>query len=361
MQHSVTRCFLLSVGAVFFSFCLGESLAQQEHEDTYRALQLEALKTSILEFLGMDTPPGPGGTPSHQDLVRMFRQYRRIKQLLRGNSSQAEVLQQPRRVSTVLFPITVCIILTVEPLNSTAELKQQWFRVAFHKNLRIKKGLTFKKARLRIQRPYVDKITCGQPWLSKDILVRMHKPPGFHTETVFHLKDLSTQDVMLDLTVVVEKWLKDISAELLIVEICLIKKHEGSVPSTPRIKLEVRHSARRVKRAQSAKEEGLEVEGHCRRKSLNVSFKEIGWSDWVIAPSSYTMHFCDGSCPHNYKPASMHTQVKSRLYLLSKGTTPRPCCVPAAYEPMVLMHYDSRGQLKLTPFNDLIVSKCHCA
>ncbi|XP_051985280.1 protein DVR-1-like [Xyrauchen texanus] len=355
MQYSVTQCFLLSVGAVIFSFCLGESLGQQEHEDTYRALQLEALKRSILEFLGMDTPPDSGGKPSHQDLVRMFRQYRRIKQLLRGNSSQAEGLQQSRRDSMVLFPPTV------EPLNSTVELKQQWFRVAFHKNLHIKKGLTLKKARLRIQRPYMDKITSGQPWLSKDILVRMHKPPGFHTETVFHLKDLSTRDVMLDLTVVVEKWLKDTSAEHLIVEICLIKKHEGSVLSTPRIKLEVRHSGRRVKRAQSAKEEGFEEEGTCRRKSLNVSFKEIGWSDWVIAPSSYTMHICDGSCPHNYKPASMHTQVKSRLYLLSKGTMPQPCCVPAAYEPMVLMHYDSRGQLKLTPFNDLLVSKCHCA
>ncbi|XP_051556711.1 growth/differentiation factor 8-like [Myxocyprinus asiaticus] len=355
MQHLVAQCFLLSIWAVFFSFCLGESMAQQENEDTYRALQLEALKTSILEFLGIDTPPGPGGKPSHQDLVRMFRQYRRIRQLLRGNSSQAEDLQHTRKVSTVLFPTIV------EPLNSTVELKQQWVGVAFHKNSRIKKGLTLKKARLKIQRPHMDKITRGQPWLTKDILVRMHKPPGFHTETIFHTKDLSTRVVMLDLTVVVEKWLKDTSTELLIVEMCLIKKQEGSAPSTPQIKLELLQLARRFRRAQSAKDEGLENEGHCRRKSLSVSFKEIGWSDWVIAPSSYTMHFCDGSCPLNYKPASIHTQVKSRLHLLSKGTTPQPCCVPATYEPMVLMHYDSRGKLKLTPFNDLLVSKCHCA
>ncbi|CAM4592859.1 unnamed protein product [Leuciscus chuanchicus] len=355
MQNSVAQCFLLSVGAVIFSSCLSESTAQREHGEMFMGLQLEALKTIILEYLGMEEPPSPGGRASHQDLVRMYRQYRRIGQLLKGNSSEGQELQPPRRASTVLFPTTV------QPLNSSMDSRHQWFRAAFHKNSRIKTGVNLKHARLQIKRPRVYKISPGQPWLSKDIVVRMHKPPGFHKETVFHTRDLSSQDVTLDLTDAVEKWLKDTSAELLVVEICLLKKQEVSTQSMPRLILQLDQAVRRSRRAVPTKEESVEDEGHCRRKSLNVSFKEIGWSDWVIAPSGYTMHYCDGSCPHNYKPASMHTQVKSRLHLMSKGTTPGPCCVPAAYEPMVLMHYDSRGKLKLTPFNDLIVSKCHCA
>ncbi|XP_067309874.1 bone morphogenetic protein 4 isoform X2 [Pseudorasbora parva] len=317
-------------------------------------LQLEALKSIILEYLGMDAPPRSGGRASHQDLVRMYRQYRRIGQLLKGNSSEEQELQPARRASTLLFPTTV------HPLNSSMDSRQQWFRAAFHKNSRIKTGVNLKHARLRIKRPHIDKISPGQPWLSKDIVVRIHTT-GYHKETVFHTRDLRSRNVMLDLTVAVEKWLKDTSAELLIVEICLLKKQEVRTQSMPRVLLQLDQEGRRSRRALSTKEESVEDEGHCKRKSLNVSFKEIGWSDWVIAPSGYSMHYCDGSCPHNYKPASMHTQVKSRLHLMSKGMTPGPCCVPAAYEPMVLMHYDSRGKLKLTPFNDLIVSKCHCA
>ncbi|XP_052405347.1 bone morphogenetic protein 4 [Carassius gibelio] len=356
MQNSIAQCFLLSVWAVIFSSCLRESAAQQGHEETYKGLQLEALKSIILEYLGMDAPPGPGGRASHQDLVRMYRQYRRMGHLLKGNSSEEQELQPARRASTVLFP------KTVQLLNSSVDSQKQWFRAVFYKNSRIKTGVNLKHARLQIKRPHTDKITPGQPWLSKDIVVRMHKPPGFHTETVFHAGDLSSRDVTLDLTFAVKKWLKDSSAELLVIEICLLKKQEVSTQSTPQLVLQLDQAVRRRnKRALSTREESVDDESHCRRKSLNVSFKDIGWSDWVIAPSGYTMHYCDGSCPHNYKPASMHTQVKSRLHLLSKGTTPGPCCVPAAYEPMVLMHYDSRGKLKLTPFNDLIVSKCHCA
>lgn len=106
-MQNLAQYFLLSVWVVFFTSCLGESMAQQESEESFRALQLEALKASILEFLGMDAPPGAGEKATHQDLVRMFHQYRRIKQLLRGNSTQEEKLQERRtRASTVLFPTT---------------------------------------------------------------------------------------------------------------------------------------------------------------------------------------------------------------------------------------------------------------
>lgn len=58
----------------------------------FMGLQIEALKTIILEYLGMDGPPRPGGRASHQDLVRMYRQYRRIGHLLKGNSSEGQEL-----------------------------------------------------------------------------------------------------------------------------------------------------------------------------------------------------------------------------------------------------------------------------
>nr|XP_010304367.1 PREDICTED: growth/differentiation factor 15 [Balearica regulorum gibbericeps] len=117
---------------------------------------------------------------------------------------------------------------------------------------------------------------------------------------------------------------------------------------------------RGARRARGLEEECRKSDGKCCLKSLKVSFQDIGWADWVIAPNSYYMKFCEGSCPHNYKPASMHAQIKARMHSLSKATPP-PCCVPAGYDPMVLMHYDDEGRLVSTLFEDMLVTQCHCA
>ncbi|XP_005873966.2 PREDICTED: growth/differentiation factor 15 [Myotis brandtii] len=46
--------------------------------------------------------------------------------------------------------------------------------------------------------------------------------------------------------------------------------------------------------------------------------------------------------------------------LLAPEGVPAPCCVPASYEPVVLLHRDSEGRVSLTPYDDLVASDCHC-
>lgn len=188
-----------------------------------------------------------------------------------------------------------------------------------------------------------------------DVAVRIHTD----SETV-QLTDVfraRSRDVTLDVTSTVEKWLAQTNDTLLIVDIGLQRQKQEGPEDVPQLHLDLERMEESVRRTRSANED----DGHCGLKSLQVSFEEIGWSNWIVAPSGYMMSFCEGSCPHNYKPASMHTQVKSRLHRLTKGATPRPCCVPAAYDPLVLMHYDTRGKLKVSSFSDLIVRECYCA
>ncbi|KAG8525165.1 Bone morphogenetic protein 8B [Galemys pyrenaicus] len=34
----------------------------------------------------------------------------------------------------------------------------------------------------------------------------------------------------------------------------------------------------------------------CRRHELYVSFQDLGWLDWVIAPQGYSAYYCEGEC-----------------------------------------------------------------
>lgn len=262
----------------------------------------------------------------------------------------------------------VCVFL-VEPLKvlQRGEHPQsagwmQWYRAVFHKNADIQSELTLARAELKISRQILDKPTSVQPEVRQEVKVKINGMNPMNADFLVRANVSSTEDVILDISPEAEKWMRT-DGQTLVVDVGMIVADRDALKTNPTISLETGltqpKAPQRTRR--SNKEDDCDERGWCCRKSVTVSFKDIGWSDWVVAPAEYTMYFCDGTCPHNYKPASMHTQVKSRLHQITKGETPRPCCVPAAYEPMVLMHYDSRGKLKLTPFNDLIVTKCYCA
>uniref|UniRef100_A0A3Q1HMH8 Inhibin beta C chain-like n=1 Tax=Acanthochromis polyacanthus TaxID=80966 RepID=A0A3Q1HMH8_9TELE len=331
--------------------------------DSQRALLLEAVKMGILNSLGLDSEPRPTRKASEQELRTMYELYREKLREMRGNSSQPVGETRRSTMSTVLFPVKDLKVLRRRK-HSKSGHHMQWYRAVFHKNPNIQTELSLARAQLKISWQILDRLT---PALSKIKVKVNRRKPTVHTymDSVVQTNVSSSEDVILDISTEVETWMNaDIRS--LVVDVGMVVADRDALNLNPTISLELglqqpNMPAQRSRSRRSNKEDECDERGWCCRKSVTVSFKDIGWADWVVAPDEYMMHFCDGSCPHNYKPASMHTQVKSRLHQVSNGAMPRPCCVPAAYEPLVLMHYDSRGKLKLTPFNDLIVSKCHCA
>ncbi|XP_030016792.1 protein DVR-1 [Sphaeramia orbicularis] len=332
-----------------------------DFSDSRKVLILEAVKSGILNSLGMERTPRPAQKASEQELRRMHELYREKLREMSGNSSQ--IMRETRRstMSTVLFPTAVRSIKMLRRRDyQQSGRHMQWYRAVFHKNPNIKAELTLVRAELKISRQILD--VPVQTELQQEVKVRVSGMKRVKSAVWTQLEGnaSSTQNVVLDVSSEVEKWLRADDDRSLVVDV--------GETAEPRSHLEfslelvfTESKPQKTRTTRSNKEDACDEEGLCCRQSVIVSFKDIGWTDWVVAPTEYTMHFCDGACPHNYKPASMHTQVKSRLHQLSKGGLPHPCCVPAAYEPMVLMHYDSRGKLKLTPFDDMIVSKCYCA
>ncbi|XP_029309842.1 growth/differentiation factor 15 [Cottoperca gobio] len=371
--HRLVSCALLLLVSLSSS---GESRPHQistpdvDRADSQRVLLLEAVKTGILGSLGMDREPRPTQKASEEELSKMYQLYREKVREMRGNSSQPmrETLQST--TSTVLFPATVePIVRRGEHSHPHSGQRMQWYRAVFHKNPNIQTELTLARAKLKISRKILEKPTTVQPEARRrEIKVKINRMKPINSAAWTHIISANvsrTQDVMLDIIPEVERWMRTDGSEALVVDVGMVVGEKDALEANQTISLELSLTqtkpARKTRLPRSNKEDVCDERGWCCRKSVTVSFKDIGWTDWVVAPTEYIMHFCDGTCPHNYKPASMHTQVKSRLHQITKGVSPRPCCVPAAYEPMVLMHSDSRGKLKLTSFDDLIVSKCHCA
>ncbi|XP_047444982.1 growth/differentiation factor 8 [Mugil cephalus] len=333
-----------------------------DRKDIQEALLLEAVKTGILSSLGMDREPRITRKASEQELRRMYQLYIEKRRELRGNSSQSIKNTLQSTTTTVLFTVEAPKVLRRRPRRCSGQ-HIQWYRAVFHQDPNIRTEPTVARAELKISMRALDKATLDAKQKIKVKVNGMKPSPGWtYTDSVVHTNISSTRDVIVDMSPDVERWMRT-GGQPLVVDVGMVVANREASPPIISLELDLTQPkpAQSPRLRRSNKEDECDERGWCCRKSINVSFKDIGWTDWVVAPAEYTMHFCDGTCPHNYKPASMHTQVKSRLHLITKGGTPHPCCVPAAYEPMVLMHYDSGGRLKLTPFNDFIVSKCHCA
>ncbi|XP_060038362.1 growth/differentiation factor 15 isoform X1 [Erinaceus europaeus] len=138
--------------------------------------------------------------------------------------------------------------------------------------------------------------------------------------------------------------------------------HNRTLQGRPRLELHWRAPAGRGRRGAQAQDGCPLGAGRCcRLLSLRATLEELGWADWVLAPRELDVRMCAGACPSRFRSANTHAQMQARLHGRNPDAAPAPCCVPAAYEPVVLMHKDSAGRVALTPFDDLVASDCHCA
>ncbi|CAG0883561.1 unnamed protein product [Darwinula stevensoni] len=76
---------------------------------------------------------------------------------------------------------------------------------------------------------------------------------------------------------------------------------------------------------------GNYVDRNCKKHMLYVSFRDLGWQDWIIAPDGYAAFYCAGECdfPLNaHMNASNHAIVQTLMHLMAPSKAPKPCCAP---------------------------------
>ncbi|XP_041928531.1 inhibin beta A chain-like [Alosa sapidissima] len=124
------------------------------------------------------------------------------------------------------------------------------------------------------------------------------------------------------------------------------------------------HPHRRSKR-------GLECDGKirvCCKKQFYVNFKDIGWSDWIIAPPGYHANYCEGDCPSNVasitgSSLSFHSTVINhyRIRGYSPFTNIKSCCVPTRLRAMSMLYYNEEQKVIKKDIQNMIVEECGCS
>ncbi|XP_026998416.1 inhibin subunit beta Ab [Tachysurus fulvidraco] len=146
------------------------------------------------------------------------------------------------------------------------------------------------------------------------------------------------------------------------------KGNENSQSHRPFLMLVLRMAEERQHRRSKR---GLECESNmraCCKRHFYVNFKDIGWSDWIIAPSGYHANYCEGECPgHAANMAgtalSFHSTVINHYRM--RGYSPfagiRSCCVPTRLRAMSMLYYNEEQKIIKKDIQDMIVEECGCS
>ncbi|XP_028835230.1 bone morphogenetic protein 10 [Denticeps clupeoides] len=103
---------------------------------------------------------------------------------------------------------------------------------------------------------------------------------------------------------------------------------------------------------------------YCRKISLYIEFKDIGWDTWIVAPSGYQANVCKGLCSipltKDVTPTK-HAIVQTLFSLKSPQNVSPACCVPTKLDPISLLYKDDSGIITYKhKYEEMVVAECGC-
>lgn len=103
---------------------------------------------------------------------------------------------------------------------------------------------------------------------------------------------------------------------------------------------------------------------HCKKQSLYVEFKDIGWDSWILAPTGYDAYECSGICSFpltKHVTPTKHAIVQTLVNINSPQKAARACCVPTKLDPISLLYLDDTGVVTYKyKFEGMVVAECGC-
>ena len=102
----------------------------------------------------------------------------------------------------------------------------------------------------------------------------------------------------------------------------------------------------------------------CCKQRFFVSFRDLGWDDWIIAPSGYYANYCRGDCggPHRTPDTFLnyHTHVLEEFRKLETAPDLQPCCAPTKFSSMSLIYFGPDMNIIKRDLPKMVVDQCGC-
>ncbi|XP_069698496.1 protein 60A [Periplaneta americana] len=101
----------------------------------------------------------------------------------------------------------------------------------------------------------------------------------------------------------------------------------------------------------------------CQIQTLYVSFRDLEWHDWIIAPNGYDAFYCSGECnfPLNaHMNATNHAIVQTLVHLMDPSQVPKPCCAPTKLSPISVLYFLDESNVILKKYKNMVVKSCGC-
>ena len=103
----------------------------------------------------------------------------------------------------------------------------------------------------------------------------------------------------------------------------------------------------------------------CCKQNLYISFEELGWEDWIIAPNGYQANYCKGSCSSIYRTLDsfndFYSHVTEELRRLNLPGPVTGCCAPTRLSSMSLIYLDEASNIIMREVPRMVVEECGCA
>uniref|UniRef100_A0A665VTL9 Bone morphogenetic protein 15 n=1 Tax=Echeneis naucrates TaxID=173247 RepID=A0A665VTL9_ECHNA len=122
------------------------------------------------------------------------------------------------------------------------------------------------------------------------------------------------------------------------------------------------HSGSIISEIPNYKRKTSTPKNRCKLHSFRLSFDELGWGHYFIAPPVYNPRFCQGDCPrvlHYGYNSPNHAIIQTVINDLGVGDVPPPSCVPYKYMPMSVLVVDKK-KVEYKELEDMVAESCTC-